>query len=45
MITDAASEASFTERLVEVMHGRRFHQLIEKDQARVVESKLPYGKI
>jgi hypothetical protein len=38
MITDAASEASFTERLVEVMHGRRLRQLIEQDQIRVVES-------
>jgi hypothetical protein len=41
IITDDASEASFTERLVEVMHGRRLCQLRERDQMRIVES---YGK-
>jgi hypothetical protein len=38
MITDTASEASFTEHLVEVMHGRRLRQLMEQDQLRVIES-------
>jgi hypothetical protein len=42
VIADERSEARFTERLVEVMHGRRLRQQRERDKMRVMENHGKY---